>query len=839
MLKTKIRFLYRITICLENKFNMQSKLTKNQVSHASDPKSWPFVSTSELSVLEDNLGQERAIEALNFGMNMSHDGYHLFAFGSSTLSMREFLVRKLTAHCANLQKVKDWCYVYNFNDPDFPEAIALPVGQGRELRNQMESLIKDLRQRIPALFESADYRDQRQILDSELLDWQKKGLEVLVEEAKNHGLGLKQTATGYVFTALTDDKPMSEVEFDALPEVQKSQLVEQGELLNSRLVEFLNEGINKERELKAKVQQLHKEMVTFSVGHLFNEIRNCFIALPEVVSFLDSVEADVILNADAFHQVTRIDGVRYVRLIENNSFDSEIFGRYRINLFVDNSRITGAPIIELDHPTYTNLVGQIGQVPQGGGWSTNFSLVRAGALQKANSGYLILNAEKILMNSHAWEALKRALRTRHASIEPLVQNTGNTDFSGLRPNPIPLDVKVVLYGSRYTYHLLAQFDSEFSRLFKVPVEFQQKISRDYKAEILFARLVATQIRELNLREFSRDGVASVLDFCLRRGGDATKIFLEIDFLRDVLREADFAAGPEVPIIERMHVTKAMLSRERRHDLVRERLLDDFKRKILVVETSGRRVGQVNGLSMVEQANFVFARPLRITSAVSLGNGEIVDLESLADLGGPIYSKSVLVLTSFMRARYSLDVPFSIAASLGFDQSYTEVEGDSASAAELLALLSAVGEVPLAQNWAVTGTVNAHGEILAVGGVNEKVEGFYDLCQSRILTGDQGVIIPRSNIEHLMLREDVVLAIEQNQFHVVAVDHIDDCIEVLSGMSAGVIDMNGQFPQGSFNFEVFSSLVVYAQTWAVWTKPIEVIPEMNVPENTKHKHSVSH
>jgi lon-related putative ATP-dependent protease len=543
-----------------------------------------------------------------------------------------------------------------------------------------------------------------------------------------------------------------------------------------------------------------------------------------VLAHLDAVQRDVVENVHDF--LGSGDGEDAAAQIRRLLSETPATHRYGVNVVVDNGGAKGAPVIYEDLPTHASLVGRIDHHSHFGTLVTDFSLIRSGALHRANGGYLVLDVRKVLQQPFAWEDLKRALRTREIRIEPPERLIGLSGTSSLEPERIPLDMKVVLLGERLLYHLLAEYDPDFLELFKVAADFEEEIDRGPGSELEYARLAATLGRSQGLRPFGREAVARVVEEGARLAGDGEKLSTHVQGIADLLREASQLAGEAGrEVVERTDVQAAVEGRIRRADRVRQRLLEETRRGTILIATAGTAVGQVNGLSVVQLGQFAFGRPSRITARVRMGKGEVVDIEREVELGGPIHSKGVLILAGFLGARYAADRPFTLSASLVFEQSYSGVEGDSASSAELYALLSALSGLPIRQSLAVTGSVNQLGEIQAIGGVNEKIEGFFDLCQARGLTGDQGVLVPASNVKHLMLRSDVVEAAGAGRFHVYPVETVDQGVELLTGMAAGERGPDGQFPDGTVNARVVARLAEMAERARAFAAP---------PQGTKGK-----
>jgi lon-related putative ATP-dependent protease len=647
-----------------------------------------------------------------------------------------------------------------------------------------------------------------------------KAFEELRRESEEKSIALVRTPGGLVFAPTHEGEVMSPEEFQKLSQPEREQIEKEMAALQQRLQASLRQAPQWEREGREKVKALNREVATFAVGHLIDELRKKYAAIPPVVEFLNAVQQDVIENVEAFlnppeSPLAAMTGIPQPQQTKSQPF----FRRYLVNVVVDHSKSEGAPVVYEDNPTYQNLVGQAEYMAQLGALFTDFGLIRAGALHQANGGYLVLDAVRVLSQPYAWEGLKRALRSGQIRIESLGQALSLISTASLEPEPIPLNVKVVLVGERLLYYLLCQHDDEFNELFKVAVDFEEEMDRSPANQLLYAKLIGQLARQENLLPFDRGAVARIIEHGARIAGDAEKLSLHSRTLSDLLREADYWTRKEGGVVvAAKDVQRAIDAQVRRASRLRERYREEVLRGTLLIDTEGAKVGQVNGLSVVQPGRFAFGHPSRITARVRLGRGEVVDIEREVELSGPIHSKGVLILSGFLGARYATDRPLSLSASLVFEQSYSGVEGDSASSAELYALLSALAETPIKQSLAVTGSVNQRGEVQAIGGVNEKIEGFFDLCHARGLTGEQGVLIPASNVKHLMLRRDVVEAVEAGKFHVYPVETIDQGIALLTGIEAGERDSAGNFPEGSINHRVEARLIALAEKRAAFGQP---------------------
>jgi lon-related putative ATP-dependent protease len=782
-----------------------------------DPAQFTFETTADLQDLAEVIGQERAVEAVRFGIGIRRDGFNLFALGPEGTGKYAVVRHYLERQAATQPPPSDWCYVYNFVEAHKPCAIRLSAGGGATLRREMEHLVEELRTAIPTTFESENYRTRRQDIEEEFRERQEKAIADVQRQAQERGLALIRTPMGLAFAPTRGGQVISPEDFQKLPPEEQERAQASVSALQDELQKSLGQMPQWDRERREKVKALDREVATYAVGHLIEDLRRSHADLPEVSEYLRRVQQDVMENLDEFRRAAEAPEAQPPTPAEGalrrlpTPAGSAFFRRYQVNVIVDHSGATGAPVIYEDHPTAQNLVGRIEHMAQMGALITDFNLIKAGALHRANGGYLILEARKVLLQPFAWEELKRALSSEEIRVEVLGQTLSLISTVSLEPEPIPLDVKVVLLGERLLYYTLSQLDPDFAELFKVAADFEDQMDRTSDTHLLYARMIATIVRQEGLRPFDRQAVARVIEQSARIAGDAERLSTHVRSIADLLREADYWAGEaQHGVVSAANVQRAIDAQIYRSDRVRERIQEEIQRGTILIDSQGATVGQVNGLSVITLGQFAFGRPSRITARVRLGRGEVVDIEREVALGGPIHSKGVLILSSYLGARYAMDRPLSLSASLVFEQSYSGVEGDSASSAELYALLSALADLPIKQGLAVTGSVNQYGQVQAIGGVNEKIEGFFDVCRAQGLTGEQGVLIPASNVKHLMLRHDVVAAVAAGQFQVYAVETIDQGIEILTGVPAGERDAQGEFPAGSVNQRVEARLIALSE-----------------------------
>jgi lon-related putative ATP-dependent protease len=797
-------------------------LSAGQLRQTCDPSQFDFETTDELADLNEIVGQERAVDAILFGIRIRREGYNLFALGPSGTGKRTTITQFLDKQAADEPIPSDWCYVNNFEQPHKPRALRLPPGRGSVLRQDMEQLIEELRAAIPAAFESEDYRTRRQKTEDEFKELQGKAFNEIQQHAQEQSIALIRTQTGLALAPMQEGEVISPDDFQELPEKTRKQFEGNISKLQDQLQETLHQARRWERKALEKIKELDRQIAMFATEHRIDELREKYTELPNVASYLDAVQQDIVKNVDEFRELHKEEPPKGMSIpLPRVMAGPPLFRRYQVNVLVDHSKSEGAPVIFEEYPTYNNIVGRIEHIAQMGALVTDFNMIKPGALHRTNGGYLILDAQQILMQPHAWAGLKRALRAREVRIEPLGQALSLVSTVSLEPEPIPLDVKVILVGERPLYYLLYQHDPDFSELFKVEIDFNARMARTPENNHLYARLIATKARLEELRPFDRKAITRIIEYSARTAGDAEKLSAHMLSIADLLREADYWADQAGNgVVTAADVQRAIDAQIRRADRVRERVQEQIERGTIMIDTDGQRVGQINGLSVIGLGNFAFGQPNRITARFRLGKGEVVDIEREVELGGPIHSKGVLILSSFLGARYAAEHPLSLSASLVFEQSYGGVEGDSASMAELCALLSALAGTPLKQSLAMTGSVNQHGEAQPIGGVNEKIEGFFDVCQARGLTGEQGVIIPASNVRHLMLRQDVVEAAEAGKFHVYPVQTVDQALELLTGIPAGERDAEGNFADGSINQRVEARLIELAEKQRDFSSPPE-------------------
>ena len=804
----------------ENSADTPAPLAPEQLRPACDPGKFAFATTAGLTEVDGLIGQERAVEAIRFGTEIKRRGFNLFVLGSPGLGKHSAVSRHLEEKAAGEPRPSDWVYVNNFDVIHKPKALELPPGRGANLKAGMAGAIDRLKGAIPTLFESDDYRNRRRGIDESMEGTHKQALEALSEKAKAAGVALVQSQQGLGLAPMKDGEVMPPDAFNALPDAEKKRLQETIGGLQKELAEIMENLPKLNQERRDRIRDINRELAAVAVLQALRDVKQAFWETEPVQAYLEAVRKDLIENIEMFVP----SGAPEAPVMQGmppppaEPDDDARFRRYQVNILAGDSAggavvdadeadaepasNAGAPVVYEDYPTLGNLVGRIEHRSQMGALMTDFTLIKPGALHRANGGYLLLEARKILTEPYAWDALKRALRGGCVKIEAPGAAASPMTTTTLEPEPIPLAAKVVLFGDRGLYYQLAALDPDFSDLFKVAADFEEVLEREDDADQLYARLLGSVARAQDIRPLDPTAVARVIDHSARLSGSSDKLSVRMSPIVDLIREADFwAAEDGDEVLSAGHIQKALDQQDRRLSRMRERSYETITEDTILIDTSGAKVGQINGLSVLQLGSFSFGKPTRITARVGMGSGKVVDIEREVELGGPLHTKGVLILSGFLAARFAQDFPMSLAATLVFEQSYGGVDGDSASSTELYALLSALAEAPINQGLAVTGSVNQYGEVQAIGGVNEKIEGFFEICRERGLTGDQGVLIPPANVKNLMLKPEVVAAAEAGKFRIFAVETIDQGIEILTGLPAGGRDDKGHYPEGSINERV--------------------------------------
>ena len=778
---------------------MIEKLSSEQIRHVCDANFMRCKTTEELLPLREIIGQERAVRALKFGIGIRDHGFNIYVAGWPGTG-RTTAVKNFVEEIARVEPAPpDWCYVNNFSNQYEPKALQLPAGKGKEFQNDVKNLIENIRSALPKAFESEDYIQKREATLKGLENQRKALIDKLNAKAQEEGFVIQSTPIGLLLIPVIKGKPVSEEELITLPQKTKDEIQEKRERLEDQLRNTMRQFFDMERKIHEEIKKLNRDVALYAIGHLVEDVTEKYKDVPEVTAYLHTVQNDILDNLAQFIKGSEPEPQTPFPMLWMREAP---FKKYEVNVVVDNSNLKGAPVIMELNPTYQNLNGRTEKEAQFGALVTDFTMIRGGALHKANGGYLIVRVEELLRNPFSYEALKRALRDRRIFIEEPEERYGFISIRGLKPQPIPLNIKVIIIGDPYVYQLLFTMDMEFNELFKVKAEFDTTMARTDENVQRYAAFVCALCQKENLKHLDGSALAKIVEYSSRIAADQQKLSTRFAEVADIIRESNFYTLQEKSDnITGDHVKKAIEEKVYRSKLIQEKIQEMIQRGILLIDTDAEVVGQVNGLSVMGLGDFAFGNPSRVTASLGLGREGVVDIEREAKMGGPIHTKGVLILSGYLNGKYASDKPLSLSARLVFEQSYEGVEGDSASSTELYAILSALSGLPIKQCFAVTGSVNQKGEVQAIGGVNEKIEGYFEVCKAKGLTGNQGVMIPESNVQNLMLKEEVVEAVENGKFHLYRVKTIDEGIEVLTGVKAGEKRQDGKFEEGTINYKV--------------------------------------
>ncbi len=796
--------------------HVAQELSSEELYRRCDLALFEFETTDGLPLLSDFIGQERAMRAVDFGAGIASHGFNVYAMGLPG-SGKTTLIRKfLEQMAADEPTPDDCCYVNNFDDSHKPHALCLQAGQGAALRDDMAELVERCRHDIPKAFASEEYEREKEQVNQRYQGEQEKEMEALQERLKEQNFVLIKVPGGLVLTPAVEGRPIKEQDLEQLEEAEREKV----QKLRAKLEKDVERGLRRLREIeeamRQELKQLDEETTLRAIGHLIADLKEKYSEMDVVTAYFEAVQADIVANVDDFRDEQEKQHVAVMGM--PLPFTSLPFSRYQVNLLVDHSDNNGAPVIVESNPTYHNLLGRIEHHAFMGAMVTDFTMIKPGALHRANGGYLVFPVREVLLNYQSWDALKRALKDHCIRIEELGAQLSLISTVTLEPEAIPLDVKIVLIGNPLLYYLLYTYDEDFQKLFKVKADFATIMDRTADTEHQYALFVRTICEEHGLRPFDRGAVARVIEHSSRMVEHQDKLSTRFGEIADLMHEASFwatrrdgqpaAREPDDAandVVTAVDVNRAIHEKVFRNNLIEKRIQEMITEDTLHIDTTGTRVGQVNGLSVISLGDYLFGQPSRVTASTFIGKSGVVNIEREVELSGPIHSKGVLTLSSYLGHKYAQDHSLTLSANLVFEQSYAGVEGDSASSTELYALLSSLSGYPIKQGIAVTGSVDQHGRVQSIGGVNQKIEGFFDVCKAKGLTGDQGVIIPTSNLRHLMLRQDVVDAVTEGQFHIWSVQTVDEGIALLTGQEAGTPDEEGAYPEGSVNRAVADRL----------------------------------
>ena len=772
-----------------------------RLTRVCDPDTLGFETSSEISPLEGAIAQDRAMSALELGLGIEADGFNIFVSGAPGTGRNTALREILGRVAVGKPNPPDWGYLYNFQDTTQPIPVALPCGEMRVFARDMNELIETCRAEIPAAFENDDYSHRIQQVLEEVQRERQSITQRIEGEARARGFTLSITQVGMTPVPLhPEGRALTQEEFGRLPREAQDEVRSRSEALQHRITHAMSEFRRLNKESAARSRNVDVELVRFTLKPIIDELQDKYAEHRELVAYLDEVEADMALNVQAFKPAEDGETPQQAGNVDNPRDD--FFTRYRVNDIVDNTLCDGAPIVFEQNPTYYNLFGRIDYRARMGAMATDHMMIKSGAIHRANGGYLALQANDLLANPLSWDTLKRTLRSGEIRVENIGELNSAFPTSSMRPRPIPLRAKIILVGGAPILQLLMNTDPDFGRYFKVTAEFDTVMERTPQNVEKYAAFMSGQVSEKGMRIFDKTAVASIVDYSSRMTQDQEKLTTRFMRISDIMTEANYWSGKRgSDRVTSKHVQEAIQQRRYRASLVEDQVLESIEKDSVHISTKGCAVGQVNGLAVYFSGERIFGRPSRITARVSVGRGQVVNVERETRMSGRIHNKGFMIIRGYLNGKYGGQRPLSMSASLTFEQTYSNVDGDSASSTELYALLSALSEVPIRQGIAVTGSVNQNGEVQAIGGATHKIEGFFDVCKAKGITGEQGVIIPKANIRNLMLRSEVVEAVRSGAFRIYAVSSIDEGIEVLTGIEAGEKDEDGKYAEGTIHFMV--------------------------------------
>ena len=802
-----------------------TKLTSEQLYRKCDAAKFDFTTTADLEERLSALGQDRAICAVELGINIKSRGYNLFCLGPEGTGKTSLVKRILEKEGKQRPTPDDWAYVYNFDEPHKPIAVNFPAGAAAGFAKDMEEFAYAMEHDLPEAVKNELYEEQLSVIREKYQEKRNDYVKVLQKKAKGKKVSLLHMPMGVVVAPMKNGEIISPDVFDTLSDDEKNEIMADLNAMQEEIAQHQDDAPGWEEKQTEEIKKLQEKLVKDAIKKPINDIKQKYRGNKKVAEYLKAVQNYILENIPSFvpnydqdsKPQTEEEPMAGLLSQLKNQQEEDKYSKFKVNVVVKNVPDSGAPIVLLDHPTQGNLVGKVERIQQFGALITDFTLIKGGALHRANGGFLLIDARKLLLQPYSWDSLKRALASKEIKIEAPSEDTSFSTIS-LDPQPIPLDVKVVMTGDAELYDLLSERDPDFSDYFKVEADFGMIIDRTDENEVEYAKLIGSLTKKKNLRSLNKQAVARVIEYSSRLADDSEKLTAHVSSIGDLLKEADYwARKSKASQIGKNHVDQAIKSQIYRSDRVNRAMLEQIDKGTILLDVKGERVGQINGLVVYNFTRNSFGKPTRITTQVRLGRGEFINIERETNMSGPIHTKGVLILQALIANRFAKRSPLSLSASIVFEQSYGGVDGDSASSTEYYCMLSAIANLPIKQSLAVTGSINQFGEIQPIGGVNEKIEGFFEVCKYNGLTGKQGVIIPRTNVVNLMLREDVLEAVENGQFSIYAIDDVDDGIELLTGIPAGKADKRGRFPKGTVNYMVQQSLEEYYRDYVKFAK----------------------
>ncbi|HSG31975.1 MAG TPA: AAA family ATPase [Thermodesulfobacteriota bacterium] len=789
-----------------------AELKHTEVYKKCDLSNLGFKNTDEIGSCDQLIGQDRAVRALNFGLGMNNRGYHIYIAGRSGVGKSTSVKHMLESISKDKPQPFDWCYVYNFIDPTEPKAFTLPTGTGKLFKKDMEDFIELLKENLPKAFETKEYEEERQNLTNIFQRDKNILFDNLQEFAKTEEMQVQFTPTGIVTIPIVGGKPITQEDYAKLDDSFKEIIRKRKEVVENEISSVVKKVRKMDQEFMDKVKELEQKVALFAVQNIVDNLREKYTDKSQILEYLAEVQKHILDNIYTFLPDRGSNAPPGFPLAMPKP--EPTFTEYKVNVFIDNSNTEGAPVIFETHPTYTNLFGSIEREARFGALVTDFTMIHAGSIAKANGGYLVVEANDLFKYPLVWDSLKKVLENRELRIEDVSQHYGLMSTMGMRPEPMELNVKVIIMGNPQIYNLLYTYDEDFRKLFKVKADFDSVVKKDDDILYKYCCLIKSIGEKENLKTFDRSGVEAILEYSTRLAGDQDKLSVQFGAISKIIKEANYwsEVNGNNKNIKRADVERAIDEMIYRSNMIEEKIREMITDGNIMISTSGQTVGQINGLAVYNMGDYAFGKPNRITCETYIGAEGLINIERRAKLSGNIHDKGVLILNGYLGAKYAQDIPLSLSASLGFEQTYEMIDGDSASAAELVALLSSLSEIPIKQCFAITGSVNQKGQIQPIGGVNEKVEGFFHVCKEKGLNGENGVLIPHQNVQNLMLKKEVIEAVKNKKFHIHSIETIEDALQILTGTPAGQMLSDGSYKEGTVNYLVSKKLKQLAEEY---------------------------
>ncbi len=792
---------------------MQKELSYTELKNSCKPQDFKFRTTAELTELSGIIGQERAVKALDFGLHVKIKGYNIYMAGASGTGKTTY-AKESARRLAQTEVVpKDWCYVYNFQNPRSPLALSFEAGVGKKFRDDMSELVQLLKTELQKAFRAEEYEQKKTALLRSYDEKRDALMDEMSKAAEEHSFQIKSSNSGIYFMPVVDGKTLEEEEYDNLPEDIKDDIEKNSQIVQERAVAIMRDIRELERESKKKVDQLDYKVGMFAIGHHIGVVQEAYRDYEKAVTYINAVQEDVLENISQFFDDDdeEGDGLSSLLPMLSKKQPEDVTQKYKVNLIVDNSETKGAPVITTSNPTYYNLVGEVEYDNEFGNLTTDFMKIKGGLFHQANGGYLIVQAQELLSAPQGWEAMRRVIKSREIDMDAVREQLGAVAAPTLKPEPIPADIKIILIGSSYYYDMLSAYDEEFDKFFKIKADFDYEMPRSVENMGKIAQFIKGFVNREKLMDFDVSAVCAVIEYSSRTAERQDKLSTRFNYLAEILGEAAvWARLDDTEVVTAAHIQKAIEEKEDRLKLYEEKLNEMLDDNIIMIDVQGSEIGQINGLAVLDMGAYAFGNPSRITATTYVGKSGIVNIEKEARMSGQTHDKGVQIITGYLGQTYAQKFPLSLSCRVCFEQNYNGIDGDSASSTELYCILSSLAELPIRQDLAVTGSVNQKGEIQAIGGVTHKIEGFFDLCKKRGLTGKQGVIIPVANIRDLVLKDEVVAAVKEGIFHIYAIETIDEGIALLMGTPAGVRDAQGNYPKDSVHGRVSAKLKEFWQ-----------------------------